>query len=246
MSFSRSWLLFALFSVFLSACSAEVGTDEGSVESSQDPIINGTPAEANNSGIVYLRGPRGVCSGTLITNWTVLTAKHCVDDYLDNPTQLWLTMGSLTTFASDIFLHPEQFVDVAVVWLQTPLAMNNSTYGYRREIAMATPAQLDNGTLIIQGYGRNTATGGGGPNNLRWGLCASKERSARLTSCFPGPGGTIQHFGDSGGPGSVYAAGLPVVFVLTDCFDDDATGTPYECIGDTSSAWYPWAWWYLG
>jgi hypothetical protein len=240
MSLSRSSRLLLLVSLLLPACSAEVGTADGSIASSQDPIINGTPLEENNSGIVYLSNG---CSGTLITNTKVLTAKHCVEAYVGNPSGLFITMGSQSTLAADIFLHPEPFIDVAVVWTYHHLAMNGSAESYRRDIGMATAEQLDNGALIIAGYGWNTGTGGGGPDNLRWGVCSSRYRSAGRASCFPGPNGAIQSWGDSGGSGAVYAAGLPVVYVQSFCFFDN--DLPYECVGDTSSAWLPWAWWYL-
>jgi hypothetical protein len=240
-----SSLVLAPLTLLLSACTAEVSTTEESIASVQDPIINGTAMNAHDSGVVYLSSP---CTGTLITNTKVLTAKHCVASYQNNPSALSVVMGpSNTGQATDIFVHPTSTVDVAVVWIKPAFYMFGSRTGYRRDIAQVTADQLHNGGLVIHGYGRNTGTGGSGIFNLRYGVCSSKKRATGLVSCFPGGDAqTIQSFGDSGGPGSVYTAGLPVVYVQSGCFFTNGTNAPpTECYGNSSDAWGSWAWWYL-
>jgi hypothetical protein len=237
-----------LFCVLLSACGGEGASADEYVAATQDPIINGTPLAPATLGIVILSNG---CTGTLITNKKVLTAKHCVKDYQKNPSGglpttppfLEMRMGNEWTGASHIWLHPDTFTDAAVVWLQYPLTMNGSTTGFRRDIAMATADQLHNGVLVIDGYGNSTGSGGAGA--ARRGLCSAKKRATGLLSCFAaGNPPTIQSWGDSGGPGSVYASGLPVVYIQSGCFPGD-NGIPTECYGNTSDAWLDWAWWYL-
>jgi|SoiMethySBSTD1v2_1073268.scaffolds.fasta_scaffold03660_5 trypsin len=237
-----------LIGVLLSACGGEgASTDEhGAV--TQDPIINGTSVAPATLGIVLLSNG---CTGTLITNTKVLTAKHCVEEYQRNPNGgppttppfLELRMGNEWMAATNIWLHPTPNVDAAVVWLSGAFLINGSRTGFRRDIAMATADQLNNGALIIDGYGYGTApTSGAGI--ARRGLCSAKKRANGLLSCFPaGNPATIQTWGDSGGPGSVYASGLPVVYIQSGCFFDN--GVPTECYGNTSDTWLNWAWWYL-
>jgi len=229
-----------LLGFLLSACGGEAASADEDVATTQDPIINGISIAPATLGIVFLDNG---CTGTLITNKKVLTAKHCVKDYVNTPWNVTLRMGNEWTRPSNIWLHPETFTDAAVVWLQYPFTMNGSTTGFRRDIAMATADQLNNGALVIDGYGKDTATSGAGI--ARRGLCSSKKRATGLASCFPaGNPATIQTSGDSGGPGSLYAAGLPVVYIQSGCFFG-SNGIPTECYGNTSDTWLDWAWWYL-
>lgn len=45
---------------------------------SRDPILAGQPVSATDSPILYLSGPEGACTATLIAPTLVVTARHCV------------------------------------------------------------------------------------------------------------------------------------------------------------------------
>ncbi|MDP9002820.1 MAG: trypsin-like serine protease, partial [Myxococcota bacterium] len=69
-------LLLCLLPLALSRCSG--GKDGEPLETAREPILNGDAATAPDSPIVYLSGPEGTCTATLIAPNLVVTARHCV------------------------------------------------------------------------------------------------------------------------------------------------------------------------
>src|SRR5262245_40110757 len=135
------------------------GTDPSDDELAEDmsPIINGTPRTADGSGMVMLTTPAGLCSGTLITNDWVMTAAHC-----ETAVGSTIAMGSQSRTALRVVNHPEAFFggDVAMIQMNSPMLMNGSSSGFRRQIQSTLLAP---GTFVeCFGYGRNTINGGSG------------------------------------------------------------------------------------
>jgi hypothetical protein len=63
-------------------------------------INAGTTIPANNSGMVLITSAAGGCSGTLVTNDWILTARHCfTQTQVNGPWNVSLTMGSQALWA---------------------------------------------------------------------------------------------------------------------------------------------------
>src|SRR5215216_581441 len=121
-----------LLCVLLLTSCVDSSFDDG--ESSQ-PIIGGSVVDPAPLGIVAVGFPAGwVCTGTLINNDWVLTARHCADD--GTPTRVELA-GENRTITSWI-AHPD--LDLALARLDRPIAIAGRPYGYRRPIGAAPPA----------------------------------------------------------------------------------------------------------
>lgn len=69
--------------VALAGCTAPVG-DVGDLGEASAPIVNGT--RGGNRAVVVLQNYRsgGLCTGSLIAERVVLTAKHCVQEAFDD------------------------------------------------------------------------------------------------------------------------------------------------------------------
>ena len=133
------------------------------------PITNGTAASENFSGQIALQVWSTTlndyftfCSGTLVSNRIVVTAKHCFPG-LEGRT-IFAKMGSQRMEVQSHTDNPSW--DVSMVWLRTPMMMWNwsrdhytgfipllSTSGYRRALSPMTNAQLNGRTLDCYGFG---------------------------------------------------------------------------------------------
>lgn len=193
-------------------------------------IVGGAPADDGEYpwvAAIYTGGDPAegqFCGGTLVAPTVVVTARHCVNDLLDNLTallpdvlgrRLRVVVGQtrLSSTAGErltprhVTLHPDTAVDIAVIELtsrssRTPL-----------RIAHATDAALiEPGTLAtITGWGA-TSEGGAGSNDLLEaqvpivsdGQCYAHYggRTVPATELCAGysEGGVDACQGDSGGP----------------------------------------------
>jgi hypothetical protein len=106
------------------------------------------------------------CSGALMNNRVVLTAKHCITG-LSNQT-IYAKMGSQRVTVREFAVHPNW--DVGVLRLSSPMRMHNwridrfqtnpsqiNTTGYRRSIYGGTNASLDGAALVCYGHGGTPA-----------------------------------------------------------------------------------------
>jgi hypothetical protein len=167
----------ALAFLFTLAASATGCADSDASEGSQsqdDAIIAGTEEDPEGKGHVFLQldgDPNGDCSGTLMANQWVLTARHCVQK--DQPgggtkiveaSALKLTMGGQSTRGAD--LHINDKYDVSLIRLAEPFTMNASRYFYHRPMTTLTNKSLVGKVLDCHGYGMNTL-GGDGRGTLR-------------------------------------------------------------------------------
>jgi len=184
-----------LLPLLLAACTAptEAGPDEvDNTANADDSIIGGTAISAEGTGYVNLSG----CSGTMITNQWVITAKHCfAADKV--PSEINATMGTQSTTGASIVRYPDADVDVSLVKLAEPFTMNGSRYGYRRAFYAGSTASLVGKWLVCTGYGQNTFTGGGG--TLRTANLKVDSVSGFKYRMVPNGSSQIQFLGDSGG-----------------------------------------------
>jgi hypothetical protein len=165
------------------------------VGSAAQEIINGTAvpvAQRHDWGVVRLSSG---CTGTLLTNYTVLTARHCVPvatATLPSNGTIGIQTVAVARSAS------KSDSDVAVVFLQAPFNVDGSTSGYRRRIFAGDPSGLQGRRLHCQGYGRNTY--GGGFGTLRWANLDVDAADDDFIEYVPtGSADQIQWRGDSGG-----------------------------------------------
>jgi hypothetical protein len=215
-------------------------------------IVNGSNVDPNYSGVValYLNNNTSFqCSGSLLRNFAVLTAKHCIDGLSEY--QVTVRMGSQRSRVSKMFVNPAPYADTAVLILRDPLQMAhngaNRPYGFEELIhPAANNAALSGATGWCYGYGWGPNPNQNAPENgyetLRGALLPIQPRMGadRLISFFRGWNNAIQSFGDSGGPCYVFdsAGQRYVASALSDCFGGFY---PDECLADAPHYFRDWA-----
>jgi hypothetical protein len=215
-----------------------VGTTSGSLTNAR-PWTD-APLFVKQSLVYFKYGTNGTCSGTLISNTKVVTAKHCVTS--SNPTSHKVVFDNnveQTVWA--IKTHPT--ADLAV------LTINGIPAGSAQApIKIHTPGSLVAGNrVIIAGAGR-TSYGTTNERTRRWGKTVFRED---LGNYFAFTGGTYVEYtnglrfapdvpcsgtdpacsngcpGDSGGPMYQYRGtdgwGLIAVHSTATCDDPDPT-----------------------
>ncbi|MDW7694415.1 trypsin-like serine protease [Flammeovirgaceae bacterium SG7u.111] len=115
------------------------------------------------------------CGGTIIDEHWILTAAHCVADYQDNPTGLWVVAGESSLYkdagqrmeVADIIIHPEYINeahisnDIALIRLAKPLDLTGNK---AQRIELATMADQQAGLLdagkevLVSGWGNQSST----------------------------------------------------------------------------------------
>jgi len=131
------------------------GVDNEAYSQQSSAIINGTLVNPDQQGHVNWGG----CSGTLLTNSWILSAKHCFADQNPEQPDYWrlVAMGSQAAAMKKIYLHPT--LDVAIAKLVKPMQMRNSTSGYQMGLYQGVPERIVGKDLNCFGYGDQAFTG---------------------------------------------------------------------------------------
>lgn len=141
-----------------------------------DTIIDGLIHDSDRD--VRIRyGLLRICTGTLLRNDVVLTARHCltqdtsIEGTLVPPHTLTVTqdgpgatLGESRTVAEIIAMD----IDVAMLRLSAPLTIDGRTYGQSTQLLMTDQSEVVGDVVLCQGYGNNTCSSGAG--TLRAGL----------------------------------------------------------------------------
>src|SRR6185436_945646 len=121
----------------LAASCAPADPDAGD-EASAHSVLNGTPVTPESSGHVFTLSTTaagrfiGGCSGELVRNKWVLTARHCYEDEPEVNSQV--EMGTQKRRSIQVIRRPDS--DVAILELDQPMQMPGTTAtSYQRPLA---------------------------------------------------------------------------------------------------------------
>ena len=130
----------SLLALVLSACAGEVGVEE-KLGADEQEIIGGTPVDPEGTGWIMVNGG---CSGTLLRNDWILTAKHCSTVVGSS-----MVMGSQTRTVNRVVDHPT--MDVTLARVSVPFTMNGSTTAHRRMLKRGLQAGIERGAQRVHG-----------------------------------------------------------------------------------------------
>lgn len=251
------------------ALPAEPPPDFGQVK---QEILNGTPLTLTTQAIIYgeafggfvalSHSPSGTekvfCSGTLLTNSMLITAKHCLTagstSYLvNNPSSLNISMGRAVfrqdRAAQTIHFHATH--DLALVTVSPGFLMVNAqesldTTGYFRPFPTTAAADLDGISMACFGHGREQETcdssgnncTGSGVGTLRFATLEAEFNDPNTIPPFfrfhPNAEGQLMAHGDSGGS---CVEGVTTIFLgrpdKAQIFSVHATASPGNFANDT-------------
>ncbi|SEU06666.1 S1 family peptidase [Stigmatella erecta] len=216
----------------LTNCSVEPapGPEASSLGENTSAIYNGWLANTGQyPEVVYVDAGNFMCTGTLISPSTVLTAAHCLDHY-PAVSAVSVGFGTATTAglhwfnASAYELHPDFDMDYlfgAVVSSHHDTALIHLTspapYALARLVSPAEESTYvtDNATAWVAGFGQNNMSGQPSSGVKIWGLGWVTNVKDWVIRVDAGPSAACS--GDSGGPFyvSVPGAGLKQAGVLS-------------------------------
>jgi V8-like Glu-specific endopeptidase len=198
----------------------------------QDPIIGGTATSAGTAtarGDILIThflggGHEASCTGTLLRNDLVVTARHCITTNVEingpadtNATDYYLSMDSQTVTGAeviDVTGGSQDFAFLAVTpFFQTgPNA--NQAQGWLRSVYSGTDASLVGQTLSCEGYGDNTCSDTGF-GTLRTASLGVSSSTGTTISFSVNSLGQIQWKGDSGS--TCYTSDGAMTTVMSTC-----------------------------
>jgi len=201
---------FVLLACLFAACVQPVGEGSGA-------IINGRTAAEHTEvvAVVNIGGSGGLCSGTVIGPYAVLTAKHCV--YADRGDGVWegITVGNMVVAVASDIDAPTEVLRVAE-WRSTPGAYDDGDLTDGDDIAVVITTQPFTGitprsvlrtsptagqAAEVVGFGRSSATvedSAGVKLQAATTVLRAGNRLVEAGASRSGDGWTCQ--GDSGGP----------------------------------------------
>ena len=188
------------------ACGAAPVDSEQAEASVEQPIYNGTPIAAANTGHLAVWVPIGggyfePSSAELISNGWALTDKHIWEHY-DGHSLINVYAG--TTIVGSVKRHVDHpTIDASMIEFNAPVTMNGAPDGYYRPFWSWPVSQLLTKPIRCYGYGHNqynptTKLGSGGYSTLRYG--DAKINSADSTYYYyTSASSQLPLPGDSGG-----------------------------------------------
>jgi hypothetical protein len=192
----------------VAACSANAGTAAEDLGQAAEKVVYGTPEVPDQSGVVLLQSPVGLCSGVLLTNFVVLTAKHCVVDAKGapiTPSSILATMGGEKARGALVFPHPT--LDAAIIGTIQTFTMGGSKVGWLQLVDFTPTPALVGQQVKCWGYGFNDPLETAGLGILR--SAPLTVQSVTPTSFYEVNNAAGQQLasGDSGGPCFLGASG---------------------------------------
>lgn len=170
-------------------------------------IIDGFTLDSDRDVMINNNG--WICSGTLLRNNVVLTARHCVttSNTINGPIAAanaftvtqdgpGATLGSSLGVSAVAAMGAE---DVAMLKLTSLFAIDGQSLGQSTQILATPQGDVVGNNVLCQGYGLDSCGGGGSAEVLRGGLAELSYDSAGMLKYTPIDGyDWIQYVGDSG------------------------------------------------
>ncbi len=155
------------------------------VETAQLPIRSGSAPGPQAFRIALLTHGTSICTGTFISPFWVLTARHCVE------TAESITVSSAVAASQIDWLEPHPSLDISLVHLRSPIGTANT------ELSALLPSV--GATVQVYGYGANGADGTGG-GTLRMANLPVAGVFPSTFTIAPNAANQFTMSGDSGSP----------------------------------------------
>jgi hypothetical protein len=227
---SKNWFPCVLLWLILGtgACAAELGDDTEPADpigGLSQAIVNGTPVNADGGAVVRVQhfgsdGRWHICSGILVRNDIILTARHCMsaNDTIDGPVDGTLShygaqVPSAFRNISRVIPIPGAGNDVGVLVASSNFPVNNggviSEINQKLSVTSVSTQGLSGQDLLCAGYG------GGANTQVKTAVLRFEWRGTNELFGDPGPMGLgVFEKGDSGGPCIRFQAGNPTVAAI--------------------------------